>query len=183
MRKSLDRLYAVSGAVAAFSLCMIMLIVFGQVVLNTIDFIALHTVGKSMGLLIPSYAQFSGYALGFTTFLSLGLGFRKAAHIRVTLIEAALNPKARRVSLTVVAVLGVALAGLISYSLVELAWQSWQWGDTASGLVRVPLWVPQSVMALGAVIFLIAAIDTLVDMVRYKQSTALRGIDPVEEAM
>lgn len=183
MRKSLDTLYAVSGALAAFSLFMIMLIVFGQVMLNTIDFIALHVFGRSLGLLIPSYAQFSGYALGFTTFLSLGFGIRQAAHIRVTLVESALKPKARQISLTVVACVGVGMAALISYSLCELAWQSWQWGDTASGLIRVPLWIPQSVLALGSIIFLIATVDTLVDMLRYKQSVALRAIDPVEEVM
>lgn len=183
MRKSLDRLYELSGAVAALSLFMIMLIVFGQVMLNTIDFIALHLIGKSYGFLIPSYAQFSGYALGFTTFLSLGLGFRKAAHIRVTLIETALKPAARRYTLTVVAFVGALLGALISYSLVDLAWQSWMWGDTATGLVRLPLWIPQSVLALGAIIFFISALDTLVDMLRYKQSAALRAIDPIEEVM
>lgn len=183
MRKSLNMLYGLTGAIAAFSMFMIVLLVFGQVVLNTIDFLALHVFGKNFGLLIPSYAQFSGYALGFTTFLSLAYGFRKAAHIRVTLVEAALNPKARKLSLTLVAAVGVMLAGLISFSLIELAWQSWMWGDTASGLVRLPLWIPQSVLAFGAVVFFIAAIDTLVDMLRYKQSEALRAIDPVEEAM
>ncbi|WP_269901759.1 TRAP transporter small permease [Paenalcaligenes faecalis] len=183
MRKSLDKLYAVSGAIAALSLVLIVIIVFGQVVLNFIDFIAQKVVGKSYGLLIPSYASFSGYALGFATFLSLGLGIRRAAHIRVTLIEGTLNPRVRRWTLTIVALLGVLMGGLFSWSLGQLSYESWLWGDTATGLIRVPLWIPQSVLTIGSIIFWIATIDTFIEMLRDQQSSALRAVDPVEEGM
>lgn len=183
MRKSLDWLYKCSGAVAALSLLMIMVVVFGQVMLNTIDFVALSLFGKSYGFLIPSYALFSGYALGFATFLSLGLGLRRAVHIRVTLVENTFSLRGRRYSLTLVALIGVLMGALFTYSLAELTYQSWDWGDTASGLVRVPLWIPQLVLTVGAGIFTIAAVDTLIEMVRDKQSPALRATDPTEESM
>ncbi|MDP4360896.1 hypothetical protein QR510_30150, partial [Escherichia coli] len=80
------------------SLLMIMVVVFGQVMLNTIDFVALSLFGKSYGFLIPSYALFSGYALGFATFLSLGLGLRRTVHIRVTLVENTFSLRGRRYS-------------------------------------------------------------------------------------
>lgn len=183
MRNSLDKLYRISGALAALSLFMIMAIVFGQVVLNIIDFVAQKTAGKSFGFLIPSYASFSGYALGFATFLSLGFGVRKAAHIRVTLVESTLNPKARRWTLTLVSLIGVVMGAMFSWSLGQLTYDSWMWGDTASGLIRVPLWIPQSVLTVGAIIFWIATIDTFIEMLRYQQSPALRATSPIEEGM
>lgn len=183
MRKSLDMLYRVSGFFAAFSLFAIMLIVFGQVVLNILDFVSLRLFNKSYGFLIPSYASFSGYALGFATFLALGLGFRHSAHIRVTLVESMLHPLARRWSLTVVALLGVGIGVLFTWALGQQSYQSWLWGDTASGLVRVPIWAPQSVLALGALVFTIAALDTLVEMLRDGHSSALRVSDPTKEGM
>lgn len=183
MRKSLDRLYAVSGGIAALSLVVIMLIVFGQVVLNIVGFVQQKITGESHDWLIPSYAAFSGYALGFATFLSLGLGVRRASHIRVTLIEGNLHPKVRRWTLTVVSFLGVLMGGLFSWSLGQLSYESWLWGDTASGLIRLPLWIPQAVLAVGAVVFWIATIDTFIEMLRDKQSSALRVSDPAEEGM
>lgn len=181
MRNSLDQLYRFSGFLAAVSLLAIMVIVFGQVVLNIIDFVSLKFFNKSYGLLIPSYASFSGYALGFTTFLALGIGFRHAAHIRVTLVESMLTPFAQRWTLTLVSLLGVLMGGLFTWGLGQVSYESWLWGDTASGLVRVPIWIPQSVLTLGALIFTIASLDTLIEMLRDGYSPALRVMDPTKE--
>lgn len=183
MRKFLDTLYRVSGALAAISLAGITVIVFGQVLLNLIDYASTTVLGKSYGLLIPSYSLLSGYALAFATFLSLGLGFRRAAHIRVTLVESRLSPRARRHTLTVVAIVGVAMGALLTYSLGQLAVQSFVWGDRASGLLRIPLWIPQSVLCLGASMFFIAALDTLVEILRRGESDAMRIESPAEESL
>lgn len=172
MRKFLDGLYRFSGALAALSLVCIMLIVLGQVLLNIIDYIALNVFNTSFGLLIPSYSLFSGYALGFATFLALGLGIRRAAHIRVTLLESRLHGASRRVNLTLVSLIGVLISGLFVFSLAELAMQSYEWGDRASGLVRVPLWIPQTVLLAGSVVFFVATLHTLFDMLVAGKSPA-----------
>lgn len=178
MRKSLDLLYKISGVGAALSLIMIVLILFGQVTFNIIDYVAHTFFDKRFGMLIPSYAQFSGYALGCTTFLSLAMALRYGAHIRVTLLEVRLQPFVRRWTHTLVALMGVGVALLISYSLIELTIDSWMWNTTATGLVRTPLWIPQACLALGSIIFSIACIDTLIEMLRDGQSKALTSIDP-----
>lgn len=183
MRKNLDRLYKFSGFLAAVSLLAIMAIVFAQVVLNILDFISIKLLNKSYGFLIPSYASFSGYALGFSTFLALGLGFRHAAHIRVTLVESMLKPAAQRWTLSLVALLGVLMGCLFTWGLGQVSYESWLWGDTASGLIRVPIWIPQSVLTVGALIFTIAALDTLIEMLRDGHSSALKVIEPTKEQM
>src|SRR5690606_37780029 len=144
MRRFLDGLYRFSGGLAALSLVAIVVVVFGQVMLNINDYIALNFFNSSFGLLIPSYASLAGYALGFATFLSLGLGFRKAAHIRATLLESRLSDPARRATLTLVSLVGVGMGVLFTYGMGQLTYQSLMWGDRASGLLRVPLWIPQS---------------------------------------
>ena len=180
MRKILDGLYTISAGLAALSLASIAAIVFGQVVFNTIDYVALRFFDQSFGLLIPSYSLFSGYALGFATFLSLGLGLRKAVLIRVTLLESKLPSPIRRGTLTIIALLGVMMGVLFTYSLGVLAYESFLWGDRASGLVKVPLWIPQSVLSLGSAVFLVAALDTLQEVVRTGRSDAL-VVDSVAE--
>ena len=173
MRYTLDSLYRISGWSAAGSLIAIALIIFTQVVFNVINAAAGWFLGGSLRLLIPSYAQLAGYALGWTTFLSLGLGFRKAAHIRVTLIEGNLPRPLRRVNLTIIAALGVGLSVIMVWGFGHLVWASWQWDDRASGLIRVPLWIPQSGILLGLIVMLVASLDTLVEMVVTGRSDAL----------
>ncbi len=183
MRKLLDTVYRISGGLAAVSLLGITVIMFGQVLLNLIDYVAMSVFGRSYSLLIPSYALLSGYALAFSTFLSLGLGFRRAAHIRVTLVESRLPPRVRRGTLTAVALVGVVAGLIFTYSLGQLAFQSFMWGDRASGLLRIPLWIPQSVLCLGTAVFLIAALDTLIEVLRTGASESLRIENPAEEAL
>lgn len=180
MRKSLNLLYRISGAGAALSLLMIVVILFGQVTFNIIDYVAHAFFDKRFGLLIPSYAQFSGYALGLATFLSLAMALRHNSHIRVTLLEVRLQPAVRRWTHTLLALLGVAVALIISYSLIELAIDSWRWNSTATGLVRIPLWIPQTGLAVGSVIFSIASVDTLIEMLRHGRSDALVTIEPAD---
>lgn len=182
MRRALDRLYSVSGGLAAVSLASICVLVFGQVALNMLDHAATRLLGRSFGLLIPSYASLAGYALAFATFLSLGFGLRRAVHIRITLLESRLPRLARRSTLTLVALLGVVLAAILAWSFATLAWQSYTWGDRDTGLLRIPLWIPQTVLLIGAVVFLVAAIDTLVEILRRGDSSALAAqADPLAE--
>ncbi len=181
MHKMLDALYRITGLLAAASLVGIVVVVFGQVLLNIIDYAATRLFGTSFGLLIPSYTALSGYALAFATFLSLGLGLRKAAHIRVTLLEVRLPRLAQRVSLTLVALLAVLIGGLFTYSLGQLAYQSYAWGDRGTGLLREPLWIPQLVMCIGAAVFLVAAIHTFFEVLRDGHSEALSTDNHAEE--
>ena len=50
------------------------------------------------------------------------------------------------------------------YSVV-MAWQSYVFKDVGQGTIAVPLWIPQSVMALGVVALAIALLDNLVRFV------------------
>jgi len=183
MRKWLDLLYRVSGGLAAASLVGITALVAIQVLFNVIDYVAIRLFGVSFGLLIPSYAALAGYALAFATFLSLGLGLRRAVHIRVTLLESQLPKPLRRITLFFVALLGVVMGGIFVYSLAIITYQSYIWGDQGTGMLSVPLWIPQLVMCIGLVVFWIAAIDTFIDVCRTGKSPALREIDPTEDAL
>lgn len=183
MRNALNMLYNFSAALAACALVMIAVIVFTQVSFNIIDAGIAAVSGKSLGLLIPSYSLFSGYALGWATFLSLGLGFRRAVHIRVTLIEGRLPRVPRLITLTLVSIIGAVTATVIAWNFAHLTWESWVWGDRASGLVKLPLWVPQAGMCFGLIVFVIACLDTLIEMLRYGRSDALKEDTTIEDAI
>ena len=54
------------------------------------------------------------------------------------------------------------LIGFFAWYATDMAWTSYAIDDVSQGLVPVPLWVPQSGMALGLLIMSIALLDDLV---------------------
>lgn len=171
MRRLLDRFYWGCTALSCISIVFIVTVVFLQVLLNTIDAIAAAVQLPGLGLLIPSYSMFAGYGLAFATFLALGPAIRAGAHIRVTLIQARLPESIQRILLILIALGGTILGVLMTWALVNLAYESWFFGDKSYGLIATPLWIPQSVLAFGAFAFLTACADLLVESIVYGRST------------
>lgn len=183
LRRWLDGLYAACGALAAAAIVAITVVVAGQVLLNLIGYLADLLFGKRLSLIIPSYVQLSGYALAFATFLALGLALRRASHIRVTLLEARLPQPLRRTTLLLVTLCGMAMGALFSWSFGVLVYHSFLWGDRGVGIISTPLWIPQSVLLLGVLVFLVAAIDTFVEVLRSGDSASLHASDEAESAL
>lgn len=61
IRGWLNRLYNISGWMAAACIAMICLLVVSQVVLNLVDRLSGLITGTAIGLTIPSYADFTGF--------------------------------------------------------------------------------------------------------------------------
>ena len=62
----------------------------------------------------------------------------------------------------------------MSWAIVRFVYESWKFNEVAQGLIKIPIWIPQSAVALGIVILLIAVLDELV--------TVLRGGMPAYQA-
>ncbi|MEQ8604737.1 MAG: TRAP transporter small permease [Marivibrio sp.] len=166
MRRALDRLYEVSGLIAAFFLILICTVVTAQVVLNTIDRIAGLLTGSAIGLVIPSYSTFAGLFLAASTFFALPYAFRRGAHIRVSLVLQALPPTAQRGCDVAAALIATLFSAFFTWYMGGLVQESLQFGDVTSGIVPVPLWIPQSAMTLGLAILTIACLDDFLTLMR-----------------
>lgn len=175
MRRILDTLYLVCGVLGGVSIVAITAIVMAQVGANIIDRLAALATGQAIGLLVPSYAEFTGFFLVSASFLALPYAFRHGAHIRVGLVLSALPTGLRRAADVWSLLLGLGLSAYAAWWAAFLTWESWQFGDMSSGLIRVPLWLPQSGMALGLIVLAIAMLDDLVRV--------LRGLPPSFEGM
>lgn len=60
---------------------------------------------------------------------------------------------------------GAALVGYACYFIFALVYESWHFNDISPGIVPVPLWIPQSFMAVGMSLLLLAIVDSLVQTV------------------
>lgn len=177
LRSALDRLYLASGWIAASFLLAIFAVVLGQVLLNLIDVLLRWTLGKPVGLLIPSYAEFAGFFLGAASFFALAYTLKQGGHIRVTLVIQHLPAGLRRAIEIWCCGVGSAVSGYFTFWIARLTEESWRFGDVSYGLVPIPLWLPQLAMTLGALVLTVALLDELQRVARGKPPSYDQGED------
>ncbi|WP_162150928.1 TRAP transporter small permease [Ahrensia sp. 13_GOM-1096m] len=159
MRQFLDKLYIISGAVAAALIAAICLLVTAQVVMNIITKIG----GSSVAMTIPSYASFAGYFLAASSFLALAYTLTRGGHIRVTLaLNYMANGKSRFIAEVFSLGLCAACSLFMTYYVIHLVRESYAFGDKSSGMIAVPIWIPQTSVMVGMIILSIALIDLLI---------------------
>jgi TRAP-type mannitol/chloroaromatic compound transport system permease small subunit len=162
LRGGLDKLYLASGWLAAASIAVICLLVLCQVSLNAVDRFSGLITGSAIGLTIPSYADFTGFFLAAASFLALAYTLRQGGQIRVVLILSRFNRKLRHIF----EIWCLLLASLVTlyftwYSFLLIR-ESYLYHDLSSGMIAVPIWIPQSAMFLGLVVLSIALVDELI---------------------
>ena len=168
MRKALDGVYAGALAGACLAMVIIASLVFLQVLGRMADRVGVWLGMGRFGFAVPSLAEFGGFLFVAAAFLALPYTLRAAGHVRVTLILRFLPPAADR-WLTAL-VLAIAI-GLMCFAAWFVGWQtvaSHARGSVSYGLIPVALWLPQGVMTLGIVIFIVALVDELVATLRGK---------------
>jgi len=159
VRRALDILYRLALWASALCLVVIALMVGAQLAARLID--------GSLGLLhlprtdfvVLSLNEICGYLLAAASFLALAGTLKAGAHIRVTLVLAALGEHARWYIELWAFGFGAALAGYMTGHLANFAWVSFRFQEVSPGVIRVPLAYPQAAMALGALIFTVALVD------------------------
>lgn len=144
IERVLDRLYA------------------GMALLGAIAFVAvegfiLYQLGGQLFPYIPRSAdEFAGYCMAASAFLALAYTFNANEHIRVTLISDRLGTRGQHRLAMLAVSIALALTGYLAWHMSKLAWQTWLLDERSTGLIALPLWIPQSAMAVGAIVFLIA---------------------------
>lgn len=157
IRKALDKLYISSGAVASLLIAGICLLVCTQVIFNLIT----RFGGLSVNLTIPSYGDFAGYMLAASSFLALAYTLTQGGHIRVNLVLTRLPTRARWAAEILSLFACAIVSGYVTFYMAKLCWESYEFGDLSPGIVAIPIWIPQSSVLLGMIIFTVALIDCL----------------------
>lgn len=162
MRCLLNTIYKASGVLAAACLASIGLLVLAQVVCRIINGIAKSMSGESLGLVVPSVAEFAAFLLVASAFLGLAYSMRHGSHIRVSLLMQKLSVQAKRKVEIFCLLTGFLLTAFCSWHVVLLVLDSWQFHEQSYGVISVSLWWVQLPMALGLVILAIALLDDLI---------------------
>ena len=179
MRRALDTLYKAALWASALCLVTIALMVGAQLAGRLLDgALALLHLPRT-DFVILSLAEISGYLLASASFLALAGTLKAGAHIRVTMVLGVLGERARRLLETWAFALTTGVAGYMTWQIASFAFVSYQYGDVSAGVLPVPLWIPQSAMALGASILTIALVDELVTVIHYGRPTFRTAEDAI----
>lgn len=172
--RALDWLFHGGGILAAIFLAAVGLLTLAQI------------LGRLLGFLVPSGAEFAGFAMAASTFFALAWTLRRGSHIRVSLFVQKLQPRYRNAIEIWCLLIAAVIVGLLAYSTVLMVWDSYDFGDLSSGLVAIPLWIPQVAMALGVILLEIAILEQMVLVLRGREPTYRRHEDAevsVDEVM
>lgn len=166
MRGILDRLYDGAHWLACAALCIITALVVIQVGARVLDTLLQAAGIPPVGFIIPSLAEFAGFLMVGATFLALASTLKRGVHIRVTVLLTLIPGGARRVLNIIVGAAAAALFGFVAWHALLLTVDSYQVGSVSYGIVPVPLWIPQAVMALGLAVFALALLDEVWQTIR-----------------
>lgn len=153
LRRALDALYLGSGILAA--LCLIAILAL----------IVVQMVARWTGEVFPGAPDYAGYAMAAASFLAFANALNRGAHIRVSILVNALGPVGQRIINIWCFAIGTLIAWYFVYYAQKFVYWSWKFNDISQGQDRIQLWIPQSAMLLGAVIFAIALTDHLVALI------------------
>lgn len=179
MRRVLDHLYRATLWAAALCLAAIAVMVGVQLAARLIDgALALMHLPRTE-FVILSLNEISGNLLAAASFLALAGTLKAGAHIRVTLVLAALSEARRR--LLEIWAFGFAAAACAygTWQLADFAWVSFRFNEVSNGVIKVPLFIPQTAMAAGALVLTIALADEFVIVLRGGRPTFRAAEDAI----
>lgn len=128
--------------------------------------IILQIVGRLLGFIIPSADDIAGYCMAASIFLPLADTLRSGGHIRVSLLIAWLPPKLLQMVEIINATIGMIFTGYFAGYAISMVWQTYQFGEISQGYLPIPLWMPQSTMALGLFVLFVAFVEEWVRVLR-----------------
>jgi TRAP-type C4-dicarboxylate transport system permease small subunit len=86
--------------------------------------------------------------------------------VRVTLLLESLGPRWRHVFELLSLAIATLFTGYIAWSITLYVMDSRTFGDMAGGLVVIPIWIPQSSLAIGSFLLFVAVADQFVHVLR-----------------
>lgn len=153
-RAFLEKLYLYSGYLSA--ICLIGLLIM----------VIVSIFGRFLPIPSQGVDAYAGYFMAASGFLAMAHTLRKREHIRVTLFLQRLSKPKQKILEIYCHIVGVLISGLLFCFSLRLVWQSHQFHDISQSLDATPLYIPQSFMAIGAGILLIAFIDETIDWLK-----------------
>lgn len=172
VRHALDGFYLMSGVLAGLFLMGIALSIIAQI------------IGRFVGWTIDG-TELAGFCMAASTFLGLAYTLKSGTHVRVTLATRALPAPLKLAVEVLCCLIGLAASIYFTYFAIRLVLQSHQFGDVSPGLIAAPFWIPQTGMAIGGALLVLAFVDELLIVLKgetpgYQTEEGVLAGEPLE---
>ena len=139
----LKSIYKTSGYIAAIFLILVAV------------FILTGITSRIFGFYIRGLSEYSGYSMAASSFFALSYTFYEKAHIRITLFLEKLKNKNKRFA----EIWGLSIAsffsGFMAFYFIKMTIISIKFEERSEGADEMLIWIPQSDVAMGSLIFFI----------------------------
>ena len=143
-------IYNLSGYLAAFFLILVAV------------FILTGIASRIFGFYIRGLAEYSGYCMAAASFFALAYTFVEGGHIRITLfLEKASQTKKRFLELWCLIVASF-FSGYLAFYFPKMLLISYKFQERSEGADEILIWIPQTSVAIGSIIFFSAVFHQLI---------------------
>ncbi len=150
INKNLNRLYKLSGYLAAFFLILVAV------------FILIGISSRIFGFYIRGLAEYSGYSMAAASFYALAYTFVEGGHIRITLFLEKSSKAYKRFLEIWCLIIATVFSGYLSFYLWKMLLISYDFQERSEGADEILIWIPQTSVSIGSLIFFIAVFHQLI---------------------
>ena len=151
LRRFLDALYLGAGYVAACCILLIMVLMIGQSIL------------REMHVRTGAVNDVVSWLCAAAAFFAMAHAFKHGDFVRVTLLLEKVAPGgAARASRSAALAIAAVAVGYLAWWANRFTCDSFVFDETAQGMLPMPMWIPQSTFAIGAILLFVAVVDELV---------------------
>ena len=110
---------------------------------------------------IPVAWEYSGYLSGTAFMAATAIALRAGNHIRVGVLLSNVGPRVHRGMEFLCSAVGTVLAVFLAWTMIRFAYEAWAGGQLSIDSYS-PMWVPKSMLAVGAVLLAVQMVARLI---------------------
>ncbi len=115
--------------------------------------------GRQLNFKVSGVNDIVAWLCAAAAFFAMAHAFKHGDFVRVTLILEKLSAPARRWLDAVCLSIAAVAVGYLTYSATAFTYESYTFAEMATGLVVIPIWIPQSTFVIGCWLLLLAVLD------------------------
>ena len=150
INKSLKSIYKYSGYIAAIFLILVAV------------FILIGIASRFFGFYIRGLSEYSGYSMAASSFFALAFTFHEKAHIRITLFIEKLKSKNKKIAELWCLFTTSFFSGFMAFYFIKMTFISIKFQERSEGADEILIWIPQTAVAIGSLIFFICVFHHLI---------------------
>lgn len=135
------------------------------------------TLLRVLGIAAAGVDDVVSWMTAAAAFLAMAHTFRHGDFVRMTLVIDAVSPRVRPAMELVAISAGLVGTGYAAWWIARSVIDSWRYQEMTTGLLVVPLWIPQIAFALGAVLLFVALLDELISVLRGARPSYVAAVE------